>query len=1159
MADHRFEDQLLRKAVERGWLTDDDLSETATLVETNAQLMETVVDLQPETHTLSPTALLQTAETIVGHQQPSGSAIRPDFTACETVIAPAPSPLGNSAGMGPRIEFLIQKGKLSQTAAETLCKEIRQTAAPYSATGPQTSPQRKPLHVSQTLSFFVHELREKKAAPGQKGEFPVVEWDRYDFIKLIGEGGMGVVYQARDRRLDRLVALKFIRGGDPTLLERFMQEARSQSRIDHPNVCKVFEVGDVEGMPYIAMQYVDGDSLAKARKWLNLEQQVRIVKEVAEALAAAHRIGIIHRDIKPANILVERAADGQLMPVVMDFGLARDSTHDIGLTQSGMIMGTPAYMSPEQAAGDINHLDRRADVYSLGAMLFDLLAGRPPFEAVTPMQVVLKVLHDDPPSLERLDPKIPRDLATIAMKCLEKDPSQRYESAQALARDLQAYLDGDPISARQATMSDRLRRKVKKHRTLLAISTLALLAIGFLGVETLQTRWRAQEGTRYALEFGDQAFKIEADLRPAYMLPLHDIRPERASAQWQLNHISLRMAQGGQTAQGPGNYALGQGYLALYNFRKAKTHLDQAIRLGFQTPEVDFALGRVLGELFQEEVGEVERLGNREAREFRRRELETLYLQTALKHLELYVKSNTSGTESRETLYLEGLIAFYRKDFPKAIGKAQDTIKLAPWMYEAHLLSGDALIGQALAARDNNDFELAVTRYQEAEAEYLAAMKIAPSAEVVYLRQASCGVDVLLMEVARGKPVEAAAQKAIEACDKALQTNSESGVAWCLKARSLFRRGEYQNGLGQDPRSNLNEAIQCARQAIRFESGNATAHTALGNAYHQLGKYESSHGVDPLASFNRAAEAFRQAISVANLPGVPLNSLGNVMRDRAQYEMWHGIDPTVALGKALECYDEAIRTSPGYALAYNNLGTAYENKGSYQLRLGQNPTEAFDRAIENFKHSIELNPQSQVAYGNLGHVFLNLAAYRLEMNQNPANDLTQAQTNFSQSLHLRPDAPWVLLEQAKAEILAARFAIIHHTDPQNAFATAGELLEKAWQAKADGGSAALVEAELVRRKAEWLKDTGQNPALEIQKGLELTQKALTINPDATEATALQGALLLLQAQSLTNQTAQTQIAIRARNILEKVLTSGLLFKREYEPLYLIAKQLAERK
>jgi tRNA A-37 threonylcarbamoyl transferase component Bud32 len=269
---------------------------------------------------------------------------------------------------------------------------------------------------------------------------------KYETAVLLGKGAMGEVYKAYDPVLQRFVALKYLRKDDPDLAERLLREARLQARVGHDLVCKVYEVGADEGRPFMAMEYIDGRTLEQLAPEMTLYEKLAVMRDVSEAVHSAHETGLIHRDLKPQNIIVERQPDGVFKPHVLDFGLAREYEAS-GTTETSGMAGTPAYMAPEQARGDVRLLDRRTDVYALGAVLFRLMVGRPPFEG-THMDIAVRVLHAYPVPPRRLDPGLPADVETIILKCLEKEPQRRYQTAQALARDLQRFLDDQPIEAR---------------------------------------------------------------------------------------------------------------------------------------------------------------------------------------------------------------------------------------------------------------------------------------------------------------------------------------------------------------------------------------------------------------------------------------------------------------------------------------------------------------------------------------------------------------------------------------------------------------------------------------------------------------------------------------------------------------------------------------
>ncbi len=291
----------------------------------------------------------------------------------------------------------------------------------------------------------------------------------FEVLGELGRGGMGVVYLARRTLLNRMCALKMILAGEhasPESAVRFLAEAEAVARLSHPNVVRIHSIGEHEGYPYLELEYAEAGNLhqrLEGKPW-PARRAVALVEALSRGVAEAHRLGIVHRDLKPGNVLLTK--DDR--PMVTDFGLAKSVGVDSGLTVAESIIGSPSYMAPEQAFGRAHEAGPRADVYSLGAILYELLTGRPPFVGATMYDTLDQVRTAEPVRPGRLAPNLPRDLETIVLECLHKDPPRRYATAADLADDLRRYLEGQPIRARRTGEFERMWKWSRRHPVLAA-------------------------------------------------------------------------------------------------------------------------------------------------------------------------------------------------------------------------------------------------------------------------------------------------------------------------------------------------------------------------------------------------------------------------------------------------------------------------------------------------------------------------------------------------------------------------------------------------------------------------------------------------------------------------------------------------------------------
>jgi len=1077
----------------------------------------------------------------------------------------AGSDLPGPGGDAERVLHLAsERGLISQAVAESTIAEVRERLAAAGLYDREESSIRVviPDHVldDDTLARLVRELgisdedwledrlvsspasaTEKPRSGGSFDVFPVEGWDRYEFIEFIGRGGMGDVFKARDQRLGRNVALKFLRRDEPELVARFIREAQVQAKVGHDNLCPVYDIGEVEGHSYIAMKYVAGGSIKEIADLLDIRDKAGIMVDVADALQAAHQAGLIHRDIKPANILVERNPDGTWHPYVVDFGIARDTeNHD--LTVSGVVLGTPAFSSPEQVRGESSKLDRRTDIYGLGATLYWLLTGQAPFAGTYP-EIVSGVAEREPEPPHRLDREIPVDLETIVLKCLEREPDRRYPTAREVSEDLRRFLAGEPIAARRAGPVYKLGKQIRRHRGLVVAAVAVLVAFAVLGALALRANLRARRQSLIAQRLTEQAKEIEGLARVSAMMPLHDRSPERTAIHERMARIEEEMARVGSIGAGPGHYALGRGYLTLQDDDNARRHLEQAVAEGYRSPGVSYALGLVLGRIYQRELWLARRIENEDVRALRVAEIEHDLREPAL----AYLRSG-SGTTTDAPEYAEGLIAFYEGRFDEALARTREAFAAEEWLFEAKRLEGEILLERGAERVLRGESPQAATDLEEAGSAFAEAADIARSDPRVH--EGECGRWILTLEIAsrRGAPVQAAFDSAVDACSRALTIDPERADVHERLSHLYWRWADIVNDRGGDPGPFLDMSLASADRAISLDPESAAAYLTRGGALTVTALRAVARGQDPRNILGDAIASFENGIAIDPSSVLAHDDLGYAWERLAMYEMSIGLDPKPSLDHAITEFRKAIALEPAYANAYNNSGIALWRRAVYEMRTGDDPRSSLTEAITAFDEAISRNSDYAYAFANRGLAGRYRALYQLESGGDPGPSLDQARSDLGHALELNPQIFWAYPEMVAVDLLAARRSMRAGASPEGSLATAARSAQRALAANPRNAVAYQSAAEVRRWRAEWLVSIGQPVAAEIAEGRRLIEQAHARNPGLASAFVTDAALLVIQAEEEANPVTRRSLASEAAEDLSQALAENPLLKRENEGL-----------
>ena len=906
--------------------------------------------------------------------------------------------------------------------------------------------------------------------------------------------------------------------------------------------------------------------------------------------------GIWLTDIKPANIMVEWMPGGHPRPIVMDFGLARESNENRGLTETGAVLGTPAYMPPEQARGSSRRLDRRADVYSLGATLYELLTGQPPFTGREVVDVILAVLSDDPKPLRVARPSTPADLETIVLKCLAKEPAQRYDSARALAEDLQRYIDGEPIQGKRTSLLWRLRRRVRRNKGMFALGVAATLLTLVLGGLGLRSELLSRRQAALAQLLGQEIKDMEWLLRSAQQMPLHNLDREKAIVRENMKKLQAELASYGRSSRGLAHYALGRGHMALHEYPPALTHLRQAIAFGIDTAEVHYALGIVLGKHFEQAMYEARVSGGGDWAQKQLKQIEPQYLTPAISAL---VRSRSMKLAAPQ--YLEALLAYYQRDYDKALRQSDAALRAAPWLYEASKLAGDVHLERALRARDSGQYEESEREFKGAVENYEAAAAVGQSDGEVYEGLAEAWVRQIEMAVHRGQSAEAAYVVAVAVSDKLTIVDPQS-IAGPLKKATATAMSMATLGTGMSSTERVRQCLAVVETALERQPEHPYANDVAAGCNLFAAEAVKAQGGNP-EPFLRKAQRLLEPI-VKNHPRFlwGLNDLGNIYLSLGIYSQLRGSPSAKELvQKAIESYAAAVSLDPTFSTGGSNILSALGWLVP-EARSGEEMRSVLSRAEEWLVKCKSLNSRNPNCFNNYFQSYARVAHRDLLAGLDPQPWLNRAFEGLAMTRKLA--GPLLDVEQhaALVHLVEANDRVRRRLDPTSAIAELQSDLTRCFSLASQDAMCRTLAARAEWVRADWLAsqkksvtasmDAALAKALQatqsletypdawqtlaechrrmahaeqykskirgqhIADGLAALEKVFAINPNHSLGLATQGALQVLQAEAAQDPAVQQSTARSAVQTLERALENDAFLHHAYAPLLEAARALA---
>ncbi|MGC8916316.1 MAG: protein kinase domain-containing protein [Thermoanaerobaculum sp.] len=927
------------------------------------------------------------------------------------------------------LEQLLAAGDLTPQELELVRRKLEsqgQTATPSSVVASLMASGRLSGQTPEELASTAPTQRVGPTrAAGHEELSPFGE--RFADVQPLGSGGMGSVYRAWDNLLQRPVAIKVLRHANA--MPALLAEARAQAKIDHDHVCPVYDVVEKEGKGFVVMRLVAGESLAAFIGKLSPREVASLGAQVARALHAAHRQGLLHRDVKPANILVEKGDQG-LKACVVDFGLS--------WAGEGEVAGTPGYLPPESVG--VGKTDARGDVFALGATLYCLLAGKPPQSGQSLLEVVATLSEGrwQPPAMP--DPPFPEDLACILRKALAPDPEARYATALELAEDLERFLRDEPVLAHAPGFFYRFRKAWVRAGWWGALLALALVAGLGAVASAVWVVVRGKHQERLTGELQVRLLELENQFRSAFTKPQHNVRPELERWQRDVEEAAARARQAGLDQESL-LVLLGRVYVGLGQSEKALALLS-APNKGQPSPARQEVLALALLQRWQEEWDQVAQLPAGEVRKSRAQAIAARYRDRALELLGHAQGSSRGKFSAAQLALLEGR---WEEAAQLALAARGET----PWVYELERLAGRAHLGLGRDAFDRGRYAEALESFREAETRFRQALAFAPSYPLAYLDLAQVLVEKGNAAMETGGDVEKPWREAAKVAEEALAVDPEEARALYLLAMSHLKLGDYFYRYGREGEA-LAEFAAMGRWAEALEA--KAPHRSWGSTFQGVAlrlEAELRWREDVSELERRAREKLEKALSLDSTDTLAGNNLGLLYWQQALAAFRRGQLPGAELSRAQEIFQRLLASFSSNTLR-DNLGAVVCTGAHVALFFFQDPAKVDDVGEEVLRAAVAANPADTVALNNLLLLRLERAQYRLLLGLSANQLLDEAEDLLARVREVNPVEP--MLPDNALRLLALRLqAVSRMTEAKPLFDAARSSRERVtdWDSNAE--------------------------------------------------------------------------------------------------------------